>query len=866
MSKHYDLETRANRLQVVRDVGHLVRLQEKAALEGHQFRRGHFEATVDRFWLEQVQRQHGQMIEGVRSEVAQLNARAQERVDIGFHNGIVLERIDDNGRRTRIAVEDLCEHSARNLVLTGALVMGQRKLIAIAHSIDRGIWEANDHLGSIEEATLKANDQLDDLITVTREAGEGIERQIRVSSLEASRFLAAHVQSQTLHLEKALRVLTVALEEGADRRHRELLETLRQELLNRAQEKYQQAACHFRIGETGLCLIELENAIDNDSTHPQVWILLGRLAFKRGLPAMAKASFHRAAACAADEHKKEWAAYTDAMLRLSEVERIVGNHDEGIKILRDAQMKVSGQAPELGTILRYEELKAWWVHPTRRIDPKDMARYLREIFVRDNVYRETVATSPIWDDLFVHDPLLAFGDAPLIRLCELWRQEKWEGKQSVSFTFYCIGHDFVDVDVDLPLVPDEIDPYWVCLVESQAGKGSLDYDMEIHLEWVEAVLAETDARSPSLKEFFVGVEATVLRAYELRRAQGDAKAFEILKAFVRIPVRVDCTEEVAKEGRLYLVELELFKHDLEQGMPREEALHRIKTQLREIFKGRPELRKSVASAALFEPFFEECPWLPLGNARYVRLLERVCLCRVDATADTRDPLLWKSQQTIVQKVRRDLLEARADPERLSERDRLFMKAVAGLTSLSGWDDSIEANTELFGNVLLVSLMAQPPKDERDILEFQEKLQVVYACYPSAKEQVQSSDLFREYRALVAELQELQEYRERLARGAREREEAEALAHQQAQEEARLRAEREVQERTRLEQEREQEERARRQSELHAAQQRFEEERKHRREKQEAEERRKKRENLGIGIICLVVIAASVWSILHDIPW
>lgn len=211
----------------------------------------------------------------------------------------------------------------------------------------------------------------------------------------------------------------------ADRRHAELIDVIRQPAQNAADEKFAHGAAQFKAGHLALAAKDLRSALGHVSVHVPSLLLLGRICVERGLAKEAKAFFHRAATHATQQNNRD--AYVAAMIRLSHVERVVGNVKRAHSVMVETRAFLDKHDGGTGSDRRrryadYEELKARWAIPTnQRIDVAlAVAWELQRLFYDSPQLRQDVANLPLfaslrklcpWFNEHVGNRYAPFGDA-----------------------------------------------------------------------------------------------------------------------------------------------------------------------------------------------------------------------------------------------------------------------------------------------------------------------------------------------------------------------------------------------------------------------------------------------------------------------
>lgn len=202
-----------------------------------------------------------------------------------------------------------------------------------------------------------------------------------------------------------------------DESHSELVRVLATPRGTEAEELYQHALMQHRAKEFALCRRDLEALLLLNSTHVAGWILFGRLCLHYGQPAFAKTSFARAATYALEFKNKK--AYVVAMIRLSHLERSVGNFERAYEVMVEVAGSVDKDSP-LWPRVAYERIKADWAVRDHRTPEHafDLALDLVSLFEDDPELRDEVASLPLFAQLRVYCPWLKIGKKRFATLAE----------------------------------------------------------------------------------------------------------------------------------------------------------------------------------------------------------------------------------------------------------------------------------------------------------------------------------------------------------------------------------------------------------------------------------------------------------------
>ncbi len=209
-------------------------------------------------------------------------------------------------------------------------------------------------------------------------------------------------------------------------RHVELLDAIRRPAQIKADEKYAHGLAQFDAGHLALAAKDLRAALGHVSVHVPSLLLLGRVCVERGLAGEAKALFRRTAKHAAQQNNLD--AYASAMIRLSHVERIVGNLESAYKIMVEALTFLRKQEKDgddqdeddweddaeaersfnRRILVAYETLKARWAVPANQNKEvvREVGWELRHLYTMNEGLREEVAELPLFASLREYCPWL----------------------------------------------------------------------------------------------------------------------------------------------------------------------------------------------------------------------------------------------------------------------------------------------------------------------------------------------------------------------------------------------------------------------------------------------------------------------------
>ncbi|PJA45717.1 hypothetical protein CO174_01725 [Candidatus Uhrbacteria bacterium CG_4_9_14_3_um_filter_50_9] len=695
----------------IRGVKALERIAQKRDLSGQNFHPGPTEVTIDFAPLVRAQQEVASSIYAV--------AQAESA------NGVILTRIEDGIEASCTIQQGMLDEL---LVIEDVMRDGFTYLGVRLSRID---GKLSDITGELREANALHQAHLDE----TRLQGELGRAQ-----------MAQLISMQNQEAWKRTRFQ----EEGAEHRHQEQMGEGRVRFARAANEKYTHAVTQYDTGNIEACLIDLDDVFTQQSTHVPGHILFGVCAFRLGQPAVAKDAFRHAAAYALKDGFTS--PYTDAMLRLARLERLVENHDQGLAVIREAleamtrkaeeemEMDVNGN-PNASTIdlinqLEYEEVLARFVHPDRTESLDEIVRDLRGVLRQQPELRDEVAGSLLWKEAVDADPYLRYGNAPFITLAEYWIEVDAKDKP-------CADPDLYDMALHL----------------CEVGKVQLPTAVRDHLSWAQqwptVFIAMLDLNKYEQMQIWI---------FQTLASKGkDLEAQRVLYA--------DLNPQI--NGWLPEVVFERFKFEIKDRPVDEEMVRRIKTDLRRILSERPQLRDEVAHDRLFEECRERCPWLSSGNSPYVQLVEAVGMLplveALDAPQDVKGDL-----GILVSEIRRIMHESDWGRRVIASNDQLFMKEVEPFfRRLAGPASAplptLEALSTLVRDqaieVHFYGLMIQPCTDASQLPAFEKCFQQMYVVAKSARHTVATSPLFEGYR------------RERAMEDARLRREAEMVQQQ-----------------------------------------------------------------------------------------
>lgn len=591
-----------------RNVGHLREVGDRRGMVPDRFERGEREARIIDVRASERQGEllHGTMERG--NEIAvELGGNIVRLAEVTSENGQTLCALLHTADRSQAVLVDIYDTGVQSLtVQTASLGV----LLDIEHGV-RNIQKIGIEQTRLLELTVE------EVVRTRNEIG----RQGELTRDETERqgeLTRAQDRKITELLNKSLINLGILggqntewLNQGMERRHQEILKhqaTLVNAAVYRlrteAEERYGQAVLHFKTGQFGRAIETLDKLFDLDGTHVPGWVLFGDLAYDHGVPELARVAYHDAANYALVSKNME--GYVAAIIRLAQLERTVGNHEQGIKVIKEAFKAVEWGSP-LCNVLRYEEVVALYADPKRTADLQKFAGWLRNVLIADPSRRDAVAADPFWAKVVAADPYLRYGNAPYIRLAEMWMGFKPEQKPCAN--------------------PDV---YAVVLEMCELGRKSHPQSVRDHLIWLQEQLPLI----PSLSGFADGYEQVLLYLFkELRSAGKCDEAWQVFERGSR------------PEMFLPRVAYELFKRELEVTSVTDDTVLRVKTELRRILRAVPELRDEVASSDLFTACRERCKWLATGNTPTASLIESMSVLHFNWSdeEDKRIPSeLWES--------------------------------------------------------------------------------------------------------------------------------------------------------------------------------------------------------------------------------
>ncbi|MEK9138051.1 MAG: hypothetical protein AAB393_13070, partial [Bacteroidota bacterium] len=334
-----------------------------------------------------------------------------------------MSRIDDGVERVYEVLDDMYAvqvETQRGITLLGALTL---EAVECLGDIAGELQDVNRSLNNIEILSREGNRLKVRLLDETQVQGElHREEQRRQGALvraqmgEMAEFIVDRHERSSSKSIQAFQELARQKEEADERRKNEIVAAM-PSFEHAANQKYAHAVTQFDTGNYAQCVKDLDAVFKKKSTHARGWILYGLCAFVCGLPAMAKAAFRNAADYAL--HDGLMGLYVEAMLRFARLERLVHNHAQGLLILKEA-IEAVGQDSPFYVTLCYEEVQALFANPKRTESLEEIADALRDVLIMDPKLREEVATSKLWAPVVAVDPCLRYGNAPFIRLMEIW--------------------------------------------------------------------------------------------------------------------------------------------------------------------------------------------------------------------------------------------------------------------------------------------------------------------------------------------------------------------------------------------------------------------------------------------------------------
>lgn len=194
------------------------------------------------------------------------------------------------------------------------------------------------------------------------------------------------------------------LNQQEEKRHQELISTLEYLAVNRltieAGQKYKSASAQYKIGNFRIALKDIRAALELKSDHIPSLMLYGKIAAARTRWANAKDAFY-----SASQHallQKDETAYQAAIIELSRIERLVGNQEQGTKILQEA-VEEEGREAFKDVVLshiKFEYLKVQAIELARRYEKESGYRKLRlEGQILDIIVESTSDNPEYWKEI-----------------------------------------------------------------------------------------------------------------------------------------------------------------------------------------------------------------------------------------------------------------------------------------------------------------------------------------------------------------------------------------------------------------------------------------------------------------------------------
>lgn len=450
--------------------------------------------------------------DGAHEDASRQEGLARQDLEVAEENAFVLRQMQEDGMETRMVLKNLRDIAVADLTVTGAIGLYSIRqaeaharrseelgeaMVAEQELTNEYLGDIVDILGDVNDGMWAVYDQLEianaHLVGI-REDIQQLDATVRASAQHIARTIVAAARAQTSALVQTLRVC----DQRAAERHRELIAVLKSARANQADELYQSALAQFKAHEYRLALRDLRAAVELRSNHALAWILAGRIFRHRGRADLARQAFERARKYA---HPHEPDAYVAAILEGARLERLIGDDDAALRILRSAAGRVSQEAQ--GTLC-YEQLKIHWSKPVRTDSPQSMAGKLaRQVFTRQPELRDEVAKLLLWEDVRAVRPLWQFGNAPYAALGDhlaLVRDRLPGGR-------YCV---FVE---ERHLGTSDDTTYEDVLLFLEAGRKEHPKAVGKHLTWVQGVAVRTQAECNSIRldsgDFFEGHDRTV---------------------------------------------------------------------------------------------------------------------------------------------------------------------------------------------------------------------------------------------------------------------------------------------------------------------------------------------------------------------
>jgi len=321
-------------------------------------------------------------------------------------------------------------------------------------------------LGDIESEIIDLHDDLVDVledveIAVTK-VGEQISRQIRVSAQATTQVLARRLDYQTAivadrltylaNISNVNRQAVVAaidhLNTEAERRKKEVVEAIRDELENNAEAKFRDALMHMQIGRYGAAVRALRGVFQYKDTHAPAWLYFGICAEQLGRNTEARNAYYLASryALMAKQVGRDSLAiknneiYDRSLARLVRLEQMFGN--DGLAL----QMSVEAQADwkpssELYRI-RYERIRLNILSGDYdETTISQGAKILKKISKHIPDIRIEVSTEPMFESCRQAKKSLCYGKGPFVFLLEFF--EKFDPLMCQVF-----GTDYAELDTD----------------------------------------------------------------------------------------------------------------------------------------------------------------------------------------------------------------------------------------------------------------------------------------------------------------------------------------------------------------------------------------------------------------------------------
>lgn len=399
------------RMQLAEDVNQIKGATKDLALAVHDESPGAYEVVLDTSRYDEESARMADSMEDLARGYGD-SARATEvSNEIGRETLSYLRRNGEQLEEIHVGINGLKRLGEANLTLLGISLLMQREGLGRLDAIE-------DRLTSIDDNLVEIYDTLRDIETgqaaLTQAVKDGAERIAGALDRGVERIVGALFD----------------LDAHAEARHQELMRAMVTPRTIRAEEKFQQAVIQFRTGNISKALRELRKALEDDSTHMPALMLFGRCCYRQGRPREAKAAFRQTAALALDGQDCE--TYIAAILRLSRLERLLGNKRAANVVLREAMNKAPKEWGPLLVDLAYEHIASNWITFQRRNRaqllkgtggmPAEAGKFIkllqREVFVHRPEMRDVVAKSPDWELARMISPSLNLGNDRFITLIE----------------------------------------------------------------------------------------------------------------------------------------------------------------------------------------------------------------------------------------------------------------------------------------------------------------------------------------------------------------------------------------------------------------------------------------------------------------